>query len=78
MPWKMKDYRKVLHILCVRDLILQIQVLMEVTKRKKLVDPIWGPEVHPSNVIITIKQDMVMGNSYFQCFGGPAVPAVVG
>ncbi len=34
MPWKMKDFRKALHIVCGKDHVLHIQALMEVAKRR--------------------------------------------
>ena len=55
MPWKMKDFRKALHIVCGKDHVLHIQALMEVAKRRKIVAQMWVPEVHLSNVIVTRK-----------------------
>jgi hypothetical protein len=68
MPWKMKDFRKALHIICMKDHVLHIQALMEVAKRRKIVAQMWGPEVHPSNVIVTRKQDLVTGQQLTKAY----------
>ena len=34
MPWKMKDFRKALHIICAKESVLHIQALMEVAKKR--------------------------------------------
>ena len=67
-PWRMKDFRKALHIICTKDHVLHIQALMEVAKKRNLVLPIWGTEVHPSNVIITRKQDLVAGQQLTKAY----------
>ena len=68
MPWRMKDYRKALHIICAKESVLHVQALMEVAKKRNLVAPIWGPEVHPSNVIVTRKQDLVVGQQVTKAY----------
>ena len=61
LPYKMKEARKALHIVSDRRDVLHLQELMKVAKERGLVKTFWGPEVSPSNVVVTKKADLADG-----------------
>jgi hypothetical protein len=57
IPWQMKNQQKALHITSDAKHAKQIQNLIQVKKDRNLVEPIWGKQVCPNNVIVTKKDE---------------------
>ena len=57
LPWQMKNQRKALHVTSDAKHVKQLQALMQIAKDRNLVEPMWGKQVKPSNVIVTKKED---------------------
>ena len=57
LPWQMKNQRKALHITSDAKHVKHLQTLMQIAKDRNLVEPMWGKQVRPSNVIVTKKED---------------------
>ena len=48
----MKIMRKAVHMVCDRKQVTKLQDLIAIAKDRKLVAPIWGRQVRPSNAIV--------------------------
>ena len=53
MPKSLKHQRLAIHIVVDRADVKQVQSLMQAAKDAGLVQRMWGPQVHPSNVIVS-------------------------
>jgi len=57
LPWQMKNQRKALHVNCDARHVKHLQDLWQIAKDRKLVEPMWGSQVRPSNVIVTHRDE---------------------